>query len=404
VEDSSPLEAEPLAGGPTDLTVAQPSPSPGASVDQTVGLPDAAVPDDVAASEPYHHWGETWTGTGTGLRLTSSNGIGVYGQSDASSGSVAGVYGLSKSLGGRGVMGYASPSTGTTLAVYGHSLSSQGRGVTGLALASSGYVHGAYGLSRSPDGVGAYGHASSGSGAAHGVYGESHSSSGRGVNGWAPQPSGDTVGVYGRSQSPAGSGVVGYASAASGGTTGVYGIVQAPEGWAGSFRSSVGNGVGISVTVGKKGLLVQGGTKNAVVATDEGARLLYVEESTEVWFADYGFAQTRDGLAQVAIDPLFAETVDLSGSYYVFLQSYGPAGAYVSERGPQGFTVRVPDGQDDVAFSYRLVAKRAGYAHARLESAFSTGDEPTKFESPADQPAAEIRASYRLHLPLLTVQ
>ena len=90
---------------------------------------------------------------------------------------------------------------------------------------------------------------------------------------------------------------------------------------------------------------------------------------------------------------------DLSSGSYVFLQSYGPASAYVGERGPQGFTVRVPDGQDDVAFSYRLVAKRAGYAHARLESAFSTGDEPS-----AVQPPAQIKGTYRLNLPLLTVQ
>ena len=55
-------------------------------------------------------------------------------------------------------------------------------------------------------------------------------------------------------------------------------------------------------------------------------RLLYVEESTEVWFSDYGFGQLVDGVAIVPIDPIFVQTVNLNEPYLVFVQAYGDAG------------------------------------------------------------------------------
>jgi len=86
----------------------------------------------------HNHWGESWSGSGTGLTLASSDGTGVRGQSNAASGTSYGVYGRSKSTAGRGVYGYATASSGTTSGVYGQSSSTKGRGVFGYGMATSG--------------------------------------------------------------------------------------------------------------------------------------------------------------------------------------------------------------------------------------------------------------------------
>jgi len=67
------------------------------------------------------------------------------------------------------------------------------------------------------------------------------------------------------------------------------------------------------------------GTKSAVVPTSQGNTTLYSEESSEVWFADYGFGRVENGAVTITIDPLFAETVNLDEAYHVFLQAYDDA-------------------------------------------------------------------------------
>jgi hypothetical protein len=120
-------------------------------------------------------------------------------------------------------------------------------------------------------------------------------------------------------------------------------------------------------TEGATGLLVSGGTKSAAMPTSRGVRALYCEEATEVWFSDYGFGRLDDGKAVIGIDPLFAETVSLDRPYHVFVQAYGDAELYVSNRTENGFEVHARDGESDVEFSYRVVAKRKGHEDKRLE-------------------------------------
>jgi hypothetical protein len=122
---------------------------------------------------------------------------------------------------------------------------------------------------------------------------------------------------------------------------------------------------------------VAGGTKSAVVATHQGARALYTEEATEVWFADYGFGRLHNGRATIQIDPLFAETVNLDEPYHVFVQAYGDAELHVSQRTPTAFEVRLREGDLNVEFSYRLVAKRWGFEQKRLEPAPWADDDTT---------------------------
>ena len=223
------------------------------------------------------------------------------------------------------------------------------------------------------------GEATSTTGYATGVRGESVSTQGRGVYGRASATTGPAYGVLGETFSPGGRGVFGLASNTTGANYAIYGYTQSSAGWAGGFESTVGNGVYISVPAGKTGLNVASGTKNAVVPTKDGSRLLYTEESTEIWFTDYGFGQLQDGLAVITIDPLFAQTVNLKEPYHVFLQPYGEAALYVTNRTPTGFEVRLQDGDPDVTFSYRIVARRLGYEGYRLERAPWADNDPNLY-------------------------
>jgi hypothetical protein len=205
------------------------------------------------------------------------------------------------------------------------------------------------------------------------------------------------VGVSGRTSSDSGYGVTGFQSSYStfdhpsgffesggffGGRNGVIGVTRenvgygvygrdssSGGGWAGAFISENGDGVFVSSPLGGVGLSVSGGSKNAAVATDDGARLLYSEEATEVWFSDYGFGQLVDGVAVISIDPIFAQTVNLDEPYHVFLQAYGDADLYVTKRTATQFEVHLREGDTTVEFSYRLVGKRLGYEDDRLERA-----------------------------------
>ena len=339
-----------------------------------VASAEPQAPDAPDGAHPLQdHWGQSAAGAGTGFLLTSNNGIALYARSSS------GVYPL---------LGYNLAAAGTNYGAYGLSRSTAGTGVLGQAIATSGSTKGVYGLVSSPSGIGVYGAGgylgTYGTGTSYGVYGNGNygvygngsylGTYGRGSTygayGIATAATGTTYGVRGAASSPSGAGVYG-----SGGYQGVYGIgAYGVEGWtntsygyAGWFQTSVGNGVRVATPTGKVGLLVTGGSKNAAVPTSSGMRLLSSEESTEVWFTDYGSQQTRNGSTTVAIDPIFAETVDLTLPYHVFTQVYGDADIFVTNRTAKGFEVRVRDGAPDVEFSYRIVAKRLGFQTQRLE-------------------------------------
>jgi hypothetical protein len=156
-------------------------------------------------------------------------------------------------------------------------------------------------------------------------------------------------------------------------------------GWTAQFSGTgpTSKGVYISTKPGNKGLQVAGGTKSAVVATSQGARTLYAEEASEVYFTDYGFGRLQDGRAIIAVDPLFAETVNLEKDYYVFLQPYGEAEVYVSETTPKSFEVRLrakdTQGDANVKFAYRIVGKRRGFEQTRLEHAQWADSDPNLY-------------------------
>ncbi len=169
-------------------------------------------------------------------------------------------------------------------------------------------------------------------------------------------------------------------------------------GWAARFWGTSGSskGVYISAPAGQPGLQVAGGTKSAVVATSRGARVLYTEEATEVWFTDYGFSRLRGGRALVFIDRVFAETVNLDMPYHVFVQPYGSAQLYVAERTASHFEVRMRAGDPNAEFSYRIVAKRREHEQLRLERA-SWADRDPNFRRAVSSTLAARQTFRRVH-------
>jgi hypothetical protein len=150
----------------------------------------------------------------------------------------------------------------------------------------------------------------------------------------------------------------------------VLAVTNRGGGYAGVFLASSASGRGVLIqTQGGAGLQVAGGSKNAVVRTPSGAKALYTEESTEVWFTDYGFGRLANGRTRVLLDPSFAQTINPDEAYHVFLQARGRAELYVGKTTPLGFEVVLKDGDPNAEFSYRIVAKRLGFEQKRLEPA-----------------------------------
>ena len=106
--------------------------------------------------------------------------------------------------------------------------------------------------------------------------------------------------------------------------------------------------------------LTVSGTKSAAVPFPDGTqRVLYCMESPELWFEDFGAAKLEAGRAAVKLDPDFAKVVTLN-EYHVFVTPEGDCrGVFVCNKTATGFEVReLQGGTSNVAFSYRIVARR----------------------------------------------
>ncbi|MBI4581952.1 MAG: hypothetical protein HY718_19800 [Planctomycetes bacterium] len=338
---------------------------------------------DNAANNNHALIGTTNGGGSAVYASTGGTGNGVYGRTTNSGG-----YGVRAANTGGGTALYATSNGGSGEAVYGYT---DGTGSAG-AFQIDNAANSTHALIGTSIGSGSAVYAST-SGTGNGVYGRTTNSAGYGVR--AANTGGGTA-LYATSNGGSGEAVNGYtdgtgnagyfqtANAANGSST-LYaetnGTGRAVRGhatgsaWAGYFTAaggSAGKGVYISVPAGNAGLNVASGTKNAVVTTSSGARLMYTEESAEVWFTDYGFGRLQDGRATVAINRTFAETVDLTQPYHVFMQvnDLNSTGVGVVNKTPASFEVgELQGGKSDAEFSYRIVAKRRGYEQARLERA-----------------------------------
>ena len=215
----------------------------------------------------------------------------------------------------------------------------------------------------------------------------------------------DNYGVYGSNNS-----TINYTAGVYGNsitnliyTSGVYGRVAAQhDSTFGVAGHSYWNGVGVGAwsfggdiiegyagdyplmgtvrfRVDNAGNLYASGTKSSVDKTSQGFRAQYAIESPEVWYEDINKGKLTNGQATIQIDPLWAETVNLS-DYHVFLTPRGNCnGLYLSEITSQSFTVKeLGNGSSNIEFDYRIIAKRKGKEGKRLDAIDWSDAPPTR--------------------------
>jgi hypothetical protein len=94
----------------------------------------------------------------------------------------------------------------------------------------------------------------------------------------------------------------------------------------------------------------------------------YVATQTTPTIDDLGEAMLQNGYAYVHLDPAFANVIDRSANYLVFITPEGDSrGLYVTQKSAHGFMVHENmGGHSTLAFSYRIVAKPFGSHEQRL--------------------------------------
>jgi hypothetical protein len=213
------------------------------------------------------------------------------------------------------------------------------------------------------------------SGAVPGVVGNSFAHSGvygiSGTTGVIGDGSGGQVGVEGFGNQY---GVYGHLVAArpNADGVGVFGAAVPDLNTPNSYIGRAGAFVGPVDVIGNltcTGDFVVWGVKAAAARhTDGSHRLMYCVESPQSQFEDFGEAKVVKGRAVVRLDRDFAALAD-TRHYYVFLTPYGDSnGLYVTDRNQKSFQVREQGGgKSNIAFAYRIVAKRKHVANAKFQ-------------------------------------
>jgi hypothetical protein len=139
-----------------------------------------------------------------------------------------------------------------------------------------------------------------------------------------------------------------------------------------------GTGANVLVAVGASGSCSMNtsgdmgctGKVSTAADVEGGARkvALYSVQSPENWFEDAGSGQLANGAARMEIDPTFAQTVNSGIGYHVFLTPNGDCkGLYITAKTATSFEVHeLGGGTSNVAFDYRIMAKRLGFENVRL--------------------------------------
>jgi len=171
----------------------------------------------------------------------------------------------------------------------------------------------------------------------------------------------------------------------SGGTSqivkpaGMVGVVGWGQTAGGYFRTDVTGGYGCwgYSNGGAYGLYYTGGIggtgkNNIIVRTSKGPVSLNVQASPGSWFEDFGSGKLINGKAHIELDPLFLECITISEKYpmKVFIQLTGREGCNgvrVIKRKTGFDVIEFNNGNSNVTFDYRIVAKRKGFENERME-------------------------------------
>ncbi len=295
--------------------------------------------NDATSGLAYGVIGSTSSTSGTGVWGTSTNGTGVLGTST----NFAGVLGQSNT--GDGVYGETSSSSG--IAVYGNN-----QATSGAAYGVEGYSG-----SNSTSAIGVYGKVSNGSGV-RGQSGNGPGVSGTGFYGGsfsANATSGGAVGVYGQSGDPAGYGVYGTNASTSNGAVGVYG--QASSGMGVYGASSNGNGAGVygantatsgyaygvagytsSTQTNSAGVYGQSGAGNGVYGNSTSGAGVYGQSSTGAGVSGSGtYGVVGGGTASVGAG-VYGQAINVNGVEGVSTSAAGLHGESTSGPGVYGTT------------------------------------------------------------------
>jgi hypothetical protein len=257
-------------------------------------------------------------------------------------------------------------SSGSAPAVVGTTNSTNASGLKGIASATTGTSNGVYGTTSSEGGFGVKGASPN-----IGVYGAADGASNTGSDFAA------FSGVWGDTGSVGQSGVLGTADDNIAGlfinnstfTPSLYLENNGTTSTAFIFQTNGSNFDG-ACAIDVQGDLSCTGKVSGVAKVDGGARKvsLFAMQSAENWFEDFGSATLLNGVATVALDPTFAQTVNTTTEYHVFVTPNGDCkGLYISQKSAGSFEVReLAAGQSNVSFDYRIVAKRKGFENLRL--------------------------------------
>jgi len=341
-------------------------------------------------------------------------GAGVFGHSDDTAGAGMGLLGYSASPTGFGMYAYETGSLGVGGYARWQNASTRGAGARQIGLwgdSSSGF--GVFGssdtsigiLGASVSSIGIVGESQS----ADGIDGESDSgtgvvggtNNGTGIFGFSTTTGIGMNGVF-VLQSSTGSGFTGMGEWGDSGVSGGFGVVGTTDDGNSLFGvnntvnhetlyaendSGFNGGTPLAARFAGPGAstycyiprdtadngtgdLICTGTKSAAVPV-EGNRMvrLYAVEAADNWFEDAGSGQLANGSATIALDQVFAQTVNGGVDYHVFITPNGECeGLYVIHKNAQGFEVHeLHGGHANIAFDYRIMARRKGFERVRMQ-------------------------------------
>ena len=308
----------------------------------------------------------SFVGSGTEAVYGQTSGIvGVLGYSTVA----RSVEGDDYAVGGLSVFGDELATSGNTLGVLGQTFSPTGISVEGANFGGGGY--GVYGYANRADSTfansaGVRGVQASGSslGAglefASGVWGDT----------------GDNIDVGMLATADAGNAMAVFNNSTN--YTTMY-ITNFEESSPSAFILDVSSFYGGFCNFLANGTLSCSGGLTSVVPTDNNKKVqVYSVQSPENWFEDFGSGQLAGGVARVQLETTFAHTVNVGVDYHVFVTPKGDCkGLYVANESAGGFDVReLGGGQSNIAFDYRIVARRKGFENLRLADATEIAKRP----------------------------